>query len=440
MRRCVSGGLFIIALFISGLFITSPVLRLFVPVWSRPGASGWGAKENRSAYRLSEAGRHKITVGYSEQDLAEIANTIVANRRENESMDAWCPLLHAKPARIVYLALALGTITVSLFAVVAAPGKFLGNIHRSSAQGFRQGHNCFAAALQKHGRMFSSTVRPALFFINSTSAQAVLVGVVGDEAKWNSIIGTYTWRGTSATVLFIDELFRRAREHGYQSDLAMIDVGGNMGQEAVLAGMHGFRSVTFEILPHAVQTIIFNLASNCVPPGLNTIVSGGVGEHFGSVVINLAGFTAGKRTVSVNQTEGYNATVWSLDAYFLGTHGAHTRLSASPLLLKIDCEGCETGAINGALGVLSQYPPQHIIVEVSLDNIKAPFLIDLMKKYGYGQAYIVDKNDQIVASDDTQMKEHVLAVRHRQWFPNEPLCKACDILLVHRKAADLGFF
>ncbi len=46
-----------------------------------------------------------------------------------------------------------------------------------------------------------------------------------------------------------------------RSDISLIDIGGNMGQEAVIAGKYGFSSVTFEVVALSVTTILFNLAA-----------------------------------------------------------------------------------------------------------------------------------------------------------------------------------
>lgn len=70
----------------------------------------------------------------------------------------------------------------------------------------------------------------------------------------------------------------------------VIDVGGNLGQEAVIAGLARLRCATFEIVPRAADTIALNLAVNCIPNGLNTIVRGGVGDRTTDTQVDISGF------------------------------------------------------------------------------------------------------------------------------------------------------
>jgi len=119
--------------------------------------------------------------------------------------------------------------------------------------------------------------------------------------RWRQVENQYSWKGTSATFVFVGELFRRAKSKGYANIASnglvsptLIDIGGNMGQEAVVAGIYGFSSRTFELLPRSVDTIRLNLALNCISEEMNAVEMAGVGKESEEIRIDTSGFTASK--------------------------------------------------------------------------------------------------------------------------------------------------
>lgn len=134
--------------------------------------------------------------------------------------------------------------------------------------------------------------------------------------------------------------------------------------------------------------------------------------------------------------DNHNATIWSLDDYFL----KQGKLSSSPLLFKIDCEGCESGALMGSFKILEQFPPQYIMIKI-FHNIQKSLLQTLQDRFGYSRIFVIGYEDQWVRSDEMESVEpQVLWLGDRGWSLDQPLCHICDLLLVHDKAVDYGFY
>lgn len=318
--------------------------------------------------------------------------------------------------------------------------------------------NCLLDAMVKYGHIYDSSIHPAFFFMNTSATKAFFFSVPGDEEHWRKISKKYSWQGATATAVFVGEFFRRLSEKGpsARSDISLIDIGGNMGQEAVIAGKYGFSSVTFEVVARSVTTILFNLAANCLQNGNNNVVLSGVGKQTGVMTIDSRGFTAGKgyndEKISVNGDKSLifgnfttsdvdqdqdQVIVWSMDDYFLN----RSRLSSRPYLLKIDCEGCEAGALEGSFGILQQYPPHYILVEITPTNIENNLIATLKNQFGYLRSFIVDQDDVWVRNQDINVLEaDIFSLGKKEWIEVGKPNVICDLLLVHENAIDLGFF
>lgn len=304
--------------------------------------------------------------------------------------------------------------------------------------------DCLVEALDRYGQVYPENTRPAIFAMRTSTFSAIFFSVPGDEGFWNNVGNKYSWQGLSATLIFVGQLFERANKRGFsmlagrdESSPALIDVGANMGQEVVLAGMAGLKATTFEILPHSVKAIQFNLAANCVPDGLVTIVNSGASRLSGNIQIDLKGFTAAKQTVASAQGN-FNATVWSLDEYLLG--GKEALLTARPLLFKLDCEGCEAEALAGSLKILERFPPHYIMVEFMFTVALRDILKELIAQYNYSRALVLDCDDKWVRQSHIAAEEELMLSTERQvWNPDTDK-RICDLVFVHDDAIDLGLF
>ena len=312
----------------------------------------------------------------------------------------------------------------------------------SQTSSFHFTTDCFSAALDRHGENFQE--RPILFFQRTSTFAISLLGVPGDEKVWNSLSGEYHWTGVAPTLAFVGILFQLASQHGFDADrssTALIDVGANMGQEVVVAGLYNYKATTFEILPRSAKTVKFNLAANCVSLDLTTIVNSGAGEQSGSLMMDFSGFSAAKVAGSASDAATDKAHIWSLDDYFFEQDSQE--LASRPLLLKLDCEGCEPGALKGSQKLMRDYPPHFILLEYRSEypgytEEVAKLMLDLH----YTRAFVVTNTDSfLVGKDQVSAKETFFKsdLRTKSWSVDDGPC-LCDILFVHNDAIDIGLF
>ena len=79
-----------------------------------------------------------------------------------------------------------------------------------------------------------------------------------------------TWIGTGYYSTYncfrqhawLDAFYTALRGRIRTKDWYVIDVGGNLGQEPILAAMHHFHTYTFEPFPENVESLNFNAAMN----------------------------------------------------------------------------------------------------------------------------------------------------------------------------------
>jgi FkbM family methyltransferase len=311
-----------------------------------------------------------------------------------------------------------------------------------------ESHACLTipAAFEIIASMYHTNIRPSVFFMRTSAFKAVFYGVPGDEMTWRKLENQYSWKGTTATLVFVGELFRRAKSKGYGNIASnglvsptLIDIGGNMGQEAVVAGIYGFSSRTFELLPRSVDTIRLNLALNCISEEINAVEMAGVGKESEEIRIDTSGFTAGKAVEKGNSTD-YLAKIWSMDDFFLRQE--KTRMSGRPLLYKIDCEGCEANAILGSLEMFQKFPPHYILLEYSqYSNINVSVVERLWVEFGYSRVLLVAEGDEWIKDENMSNSEpRIFRPARLSLEKGRRICeKYCDLLFIHDRAFDLGF-
>mmetsp|Transcript_44370 Transcript_44370/g.94440 ORF Transcript_44370/g.94440 Transcript_44370/m.94440 type:complete len:352 (+) Transcript_44370:153-1208(+) len=296
--------------------------------------------------------------------------------------------------------------------------------------------SCFSSAISQYGDIWQA--RPALFFMNSSTFKLSLLAVPGDEDFWNRAQTGYPWKVSPATLLFVGLVFEGASKLNVLSNAPVIDVGANMGQEVIVAGLFGHRATTFELMPQSVKAVRFNLAANCVRENLVTIVDAGVSDKPGSLNISLSGFTPQKRTEESSDAN-HRAQITTLDDYFI--HQTPRRLTSRPMLLKLDCEGCESKALKGAESILRDFPPHFILIEY---REQEPGVVEeverLVHEFNYSRAFIVNHGDEMLTGDQIYAKEDFFRrnLKSQVWSPGDS-CD-CDIVFVHSNAANIGLF
>ena len=106
-------------------------------------------------------------------------------------------------------------------------------------------------------------------------------------------------------------------------------------------------------------------------------------------------------------------------------------------MLKLDCEGCEEGALRGAFGILQTFPPHYIIIEVLDGSNLGPIFRILQDDLGYSRAFVIGYGDETGTDFQTSLdKITLLGTRE----VHDDFCSYCDMLFVHDNAINLGFF
>lgn len=179
-----------------------------------------------------------------------------------------------------------------------------------------------------------------------------------------------------------------------------VDVGANIGFFVCLMRSLGKRVVAVEPLQQNIDYLFANLEANgwsdveVLPlgagrePGIVQLYGGGTGA---SLVEHWAGASGSLRsTIPVN----------SLDNLLAG------RFSGDRLLIKIDVEGAELGALQGAVGLLTRLPRPQWLIEICLTenhplgvNPHYVAVFDLMFAHGY-RAYSVEADLREVRRQD----------------------------------------
>ena len=125
----------------------------------------------------------------------------------------------------------------------------------------------------------------------------------------------------------------------------VIDGGANIGQEAIIFGLKGYEVHTFEPLPGQYANLKFNLRLNCVDVFAYNY---GLGSKSHDLCVEeetsnrISANTAGASISSIPESQDVDICpperkirVSTID--YIVT----PKLNSRPVLLKLDCEGCE---------------------------------------------------------------------------------------------------
>lgn len=257
------------------------------------------------------------------------------------------------------------------------------------------------SAFREHpDRSFSSN-QPYIFYPATNLFNVVFFAVPGDEMKWWTMRGVngYPWNMVLGTHVFIAALFQ-SRLAGI--DPLIVDVGLNMGQETIIVASLGGLTLSFEPLPKAWKTTLFNLRVNCLDSNRTKVLNYGIGSQSARIKVNENVFTPrSSNTASQNPSENVEIEIKTLDEQFFKQDQVFIK---RPLLLKLDTEGHEYEALEGASKLLSDFPPYFLLIEILSINKKT--VLDFSNKvlpFGYVNAFVLDTGDSHVSSDHSEV-------------------------------------
>ena len=226
---------------------------------------------------------------------------------------------------------------------------------------------------------------PVFWFSDEASATA-WTHTFRKYAPWNMFLGTHA---------FMVSIFEKT------VDQVVVDVGANMGQEAIFAAKHGHRVWTFEPIPLTCDTLRFNLLLNCVADRV-VVVQAGTGQDETKVCISsramhkieAEAFKIGVNKGLAARSGGPCENITITTVYTV----LRPSLQVPPLLLKIDNEGNEYASLLGARWVLTNFPPKYIIAEVGHDKHVGTWgsIFELLEPYGY-VLYFLGPQDGVVS-------------------------------------------
>ena len=205
---------------------------------------------------------------------------------------------------------------------------------------------------------------------------------------------------------WLDAFYTALRGRIRTKDWYVIDIGGNLGQEPILAAMHHFHTYTFEPFPENVESLNFNAAMNCAHERVTAIVKGtssSVGtlcfkeKSSARIRVSHAGTSVkmGKRLAATAKCR-LLLNLTTLDIELTESFDAQRK----PLLLKIDNEGSELATLQGASTLLATQPPLVVIFEsiTRLGTYKP--CVALLHEHGYS-VFSVSASDSYFAPGET---------------------------------------
>ena len=167
-----------------------------------------------------------------------------------------------------------------------------------------------------------------------------------------------------------------------QDDWSVLDVGGNLGQEPIIAALHGYYAYTFEPFAFNQDSLRFNAALNCVHDRVH-VINMGASDQPGSSCFSKSPKKDGLSNAGTGVVRGGHGdtciNMTSLDVASRTIFEARRK----PLLLKIDCEGQEESTLKGAQQLLSTTPPVVILMEVIHPQKRLPGFTATLRSYGY---------------------------------------------------------
>lgn len=269
--------------------------------------------------------------------------------------------------------------------------------------------NCIfmKTAFIEHEDVSNSHVQPYLFRPFTKLFDVTYFAVPGDEKYWRQYHSKYPWNMILGTHVFIATLFTSPLA---DIDPFLIDVGANMGQEAVIVASLGGLVMSFEPLPKAYNQAKFNLRANCVSDRVQ-LFNYGVGDSISTIQVSNNGFSS----ISTN-SQGYdtqwnvNVSITTLDTQFFKPQSEINKMYLKrALLLKLDSEGHELEALHGATKLLSEFPPLLILTEVGVHSeVTIEVLHKKLEAFGYSKVFVLCKDDAIVDSkfDENYFKDY----------------------------------
>jgi FkbM family methyltransferase len=221
---------------------------------------------------------------------------------------------------------------------------------------------------------------------------------------------------------WIDGFYASTRARLNPNEWSVLDVGGNLGQEPIIAGMHGYKAYTFEPFQFNVESLRFNAALNCVHDRVH-VINMGATDQPGSACFETPPakneFSNAGTGVKRGGQGRFCINMSSLDVAIATTFDA----ARKPLLLKIDCEGNEESTLKGSHQLLSNSPPVVILMEVINRKKRLPGIAATLQRYGYG-IYSSWKGDSTM-----DCNQHCKPMSPRYWENDES--GVVEIVAVH---------
>lgn len=332
----------------------------------------------------------------------------------------------------IHFFVALTALIILLYVLWESPGAF--------READRQMCQPVASAFDEYPE-FASRSESALLMRPDSNLINGIVGwfpCEGDSEGWFSNREKYPWNMLLGTQAFILQAYKEAISKGLINlgRQTYLDVGTNMGQEAIMVANLGVKVVTFELQARCARRAQFNFRLNCVSERV-VLKHMGVSDKRGSIFIAEKGFTAGQGLSRLKESSGSGTKVQleTLDAVLL--NDAEPLVHSSPLILKIDCEGCELKALKGATKLFKEMPPYYLLIELfTSTNIKdADPILELLEAAGYDKKYILDSADSKVNQQHPVsyfgpdlVTRPLTSTSKRTW---------CDVVFVHKSAPSL---
>jgi len=167
--------------------------------------------------------------------------------------------------------------------------------------------------------------------------------------------------------------------HFLRSDDLFLDVGANVGSYTILAcSAIGAKGVAIEPVPSTYNRLMENMRLNHLDQNVRCI-NKGVGHHQGTIDFTSDSDTTNHALAPGEYCENTVAVeVTPLDAALSGE---------SPALIKLDVEGFETPALEGAHETLEKQTLHSVIMELNGSGIRYGFdesrILKLMADYGF---------------------------------------------------------
>jgi FkbM family methyltransferase len=176
-----------------------------------------------------------------------------------------------------------------------------------------------------------------------------------------------------------------------QTNAVILDIGGNIGVQALHGAFLGHRVFTFEPFPSILKVLEWNVLNNCVEDRV-TIVRAALSNSVGTVGMAYDPQDVGHTIVDSSGGEENLVPTLMLD-YFAPVWREKVHL------MKIDVEGFECAVLEGAAAFMtSQYAPEFILFEcfpamLTLHGCSAGRLLQMVYDYGYEDMFAYNEFD-----------------------------------------------